>query len=302
MSTTMTPETGEAPGPGARRTEARRRAGLIALVAVIVLTFCGGLVLFGWMVDETHFARPSDEFDTFAAEVDELPGVTAVEHERWVEAPDFWSPTSWISVTVDEEGLPGVLDAACAGSYAEPVSWGITVMTLSAAEVTLPTAPVAADTSACPDLGFDAVPLIAELDRVAPGIDVQASIWTPGRFGLVTLEYEASRSYLHLLPLVEHSNELLDAAGLEADDAMVVNAPHLGALIHPDESDAYFQMLTELAAHGVTSYWGDSGDIASDEIELVQVVAPESQHAAIEEVIRTSGLRLAGAPVRFLEP
>jgi hypothetical protein len=33
----------------------------------------------------------------------------------------------------------------------------------------------------------------------------------------------------------------------------------------------------------------------------VQIVAPDDQHAAIEEIIRSSRLHIADLPVRFLE-
>ena len=305
MSATMTSGPGRSAGPeqaDRQRSEVRARAWLVVAGLSVLAALFVGLVLLAWMVNEVHFDRPSDEFDEFAARVDALPGVTAVEHERWVEAPAFWSPTSSMVVTVDEEGLPGLLDAACAADYADPVSWSFRVITLTAAEVALHGAPpVAGSASRCPDLGIDAVPLVAALDRAAPGLAVQPSIWAEGRLTFVALEDDMSSGYTHLLPLVEHSTELLAAAGLGADDAVEINSANLGALIHPDETDAYLAMLTELSVHGVSSYWGDSGDVSSDEIELVQIVAPESQHEAIEEIIRSSGLRLAGSPVRFIE-
>ena len=64
----------------------------------------------------------------------------------------------------------------------------------------------------------------------------------------------------------------------------------------------YLALLTELAEdRAVSSFWADGGGAQADGIEKVQIVAPDEQHAAIEEIIRSSGLHIADLPVRFLE-
>ena len=154
---------------------------LSVFVLAIVGVTIGALVLFAWMVDETHFDRPSQEFDDLERQVAGLPGVDGVDKERWVEAPTFSHPTSWMSVSVDEAGLPALLEAACSTDYPDPVTWSIRVRTPAATDVSFhadATDPTAAGSGTqCPDFGFDAVALIPELDRVAPGLAVQPGIW-----------------------------------------------------------------------------------------------------------------------------
>ncbi|MDY0908810.1 hypothetical protein [Microbacterium sp. CFBP9034] len=308
MSTTLTTGANPAPDqdPDRPRSKTARRVWLSVLVLAIIGFLLGALVLFAWMVNETHFDRPSQEFDEFEAEVASLPGVESVEKERWVEAPTFWSPTSWIFVTVDEAGLPGLLDAGCSPSYADPVTWSIRVRTQSAAEVSLhagPTAPAAAGAQEqCPDFGFDAVRLVDELDIVAPGLALQPSVWDNGRFALVALEDEVQAGFTHLLPLIAHADDLLVAAGLDSKKELEINAANLGLVLEPGESDEYLALLTELAEdHAVSSYWADGGGTPIDGVEKVQIVAPDQQREAIEEAIRSSGLHIADRPVRFLE-
>jgi hypothetical protein len=258
------------------------------------------------MVNETHFERPSPEFDEFETRLENLPYVDNIEKERWVEAPTFSDPTSWVSVTVDTAGLAGLLEAACSSAYPDAVMWSIRVRTPAEGEVSLyaaTPAPISAGGDArCPDFGFDAVRLVEELDRVAPGLALQPSIWEKGRFALVALEEEIPAGFTHLLPLIEHADDLLDAAGLEANEIVEINAANLGMVLEPGESDGYLAMLTELAeGHAVSSYWADGGGTPTDGIDKVQVVAPDEQHTAIEKVIRSSGLHIAELPLRFLE-
>ena len=132
MSTTLTSGTNPAPeGQDADRPRAKivKRVWLSVLVLAIVGFVTGALVMFGWMVNETHFDRPSQEFDEFETQLENLPGVDSVEKERWVEAPTFSDPTSWMSVTVDEAGFPGLLEAACSTDYPDAVTWSIRVRT-----------------------------------------------------------------------------------------------------------------------------------------------------------------------------
>ena len=306
MSTTLTSEPSPVPesqDPG--RPRRTRRVWVPVLVLAIVGLVTGAVVMLGWMVDETHFDRPSQEFDELETELASLPGVDGVEKERWVEAPTFSNPTSWLSVTVDQAGLPGLLEAACSTDYPDAVTWSVRVRTPAAAEVSLyaaPTALKAAGDTPCPDFGFDAVHLVDELDRVVPGLAIQPAIWEDDRFALVALEEEIPAGFTHLLPLIEHADELLAAAGLDANEAVEINSANLGLVLEPGESDGYIALLTELAvSHAVSSYWADGGGTPIDGIEKVQIVAPDQQHAAIEEAIRSSGLHIADRPLRFLE-
>ena len=131
----------------------------------------------------------------------------------------------------------------------------------------------------------------------APGLDIQPTIWDHGRFALVALEEEMPTGFTHLLPLIEHADDLLVVAGLDANEVVEINAANLGFVLEPGESDGYLALLTELAEdHSVSSYWTGGGGTP------VQIVAPDQQHTAIEEIIRSSGLPVADLPVRFLEP
>ena len=308
MSTTVMSEPNPAPvdqDAARRRATSVKRAWLSALVIAIVALVVGGAVTFSWMINETHFDRPTPEFDTLVSQVEGLPGAVEVDEERWVEAPTFSDPTSWVSVTVDRAGLPGLLEAACSTDYPDVVTWSIRVRTPAEAEVSLHaarTAPNTAGDERCPDFGFDAVRLVEELDRVAPGLDIQPTIWDNGRFALVALEEEMPTGFTHLLPLIEHADDLLVAAGLDANAVVEINAANLGFVLEPGESDGYLALLTELADHSVSSYWTEGGGTPVDGIDKVQIVAPDQQHTAIEEIIRSSGLPVADLPVRFLEP
>ncbi|WP_127472973.1 hypothetical protein [Microbacterium sulfonylureivorans] len=308
MSTTLSPETNPAPAgqdAARRRTTTRRRVWLAVLVLAIVGVVTGALVILGWMVDETHFDRPSADFDELEAQLESLPGVSGVDKERWVEAPTFSNPTSWVSVAVDQAGVPGLLEAACSSDYPDAVTWSIRVRTPGAAEVSLHAAPTAADTDAddarCLDFGFDAVRLIDELDRVAPGLAVQPTIWNDDVLSLVALEEEKPAGFTHLLPLVEHADDLLVAAGLDADGAVEINSANLGVVFESRDGGRYLALLTDLAESRAVSFWADGGGTPIDGIDKVQIVAPVEQRAAIEETIRSSGLEIADLPVRFLE-
>lgn len=287
---------------------ARPRTATLVWLSVLLLVVAGcvtgGVVVFGWMVDETHFDRSSASFDAFESQVEDLPGVASVDTERWVEAPTFLSPTSWMTVTVDEAGLPGLLDAACSTDYPDPVTWSIIVRTDASTEVSLhavPSVSGTADDARCPAFGFDAVRLVEELDEVAPGLSVQPAIWEDGRFALVALDEDASAGFTHLLPLVEHADDLIAAAGLDAETAVEINSANLILVLQPGETDDYVELLSELADDGdVDSYWADGGGTPIDGVEKVQIVAPEEHHAAIEGIIRSSELHISDFPVRFI--
>ncbi|MGI9822076.1 hypothetical protein [Agromyces sp. Marseille-Q5079] len=279
-------------------------------MSVLVLSIggfaVGAVVVFGWMVNETHFDRSTPEFDEFERHVGNISGVHSVDTERWVEAPTFSDPTSWMSVTVEQAGLPGLLEAACSTDYPDAITWSIHVQTPAATEVSLHAAPQAPNAGSrnarCPDFGLDAVRLVSELDRVVPGVAIQPAIWEEGRLSLVALEREPSTGFTHLLPLIEHADELLTAAGMAGNGEVEINAMNLGLILESGESDRYLAMLTELAEdHAISSYWADGGGTPIDGVEKVQIVAPDHQHRAIEEAIRSSRLHIAGNPVRFLE-
>ncbi|WP_440707960.1 hypothetical protein [Herbiconiux sp. YIM B11900] len=266
----------------------------------------GAFVVSGWVIDETHFDRPDGGFDRLAAQIDDLPGVSVDATERWVEAPVFLSPTSRMEVSVDQQGLPGLLDAACAAEYPDAVTWSVRVRTGAGDVVALQDPAVAAtttdrtDRSGCIDVGFDAVALVGEVDRVRLGVDVQVSIWEGGRFALVALE-EGPGSIRAVLPLVAHGDELRVAAGLDPSLPVEVNAQSLGLIVQPDEFDGYSVVLSDLVEeHGVTSFWAEGGSTSTDGVDRVQIVAPDEEHAAIEAAVRTSGLRVAGLPVHFI--
>lgn len=284
----------------------RTRLWLAGLVAALLALVLGAGLLFSWMVHETHFDRSSPELDGFAAAVSELPGVSEVQHERWVEAPLFVDPVSWIGLDVEQEHLPGLLDELCTAAHPEAVSWSISVAGASGGTMSLhsqtDSSGRAMSGGACPSFGFDAVPLVDELDSVAPGLPVQPAIWENGRFALVALE-EVPDGYTRLLPLVEHSAQLLDAAGLDADRTVEINSTTLGATILPGQQDPYLALLTRLAEdHGASAFWADGGGAPNGEDERVNVTAPAERHEAIRDAISASDLHIAGLPVTFHEP
>jgi hypothetical protein len=299
------------PAPGGDDTDRRRTKNVkpvwlsIGALAIVGVVF-GAVVTFGWMIDETHFERPTPEFDDFERQIENLPGIDRVDKERWVEAPTFSNPTSWMSVTVNQAGLPRLLEAACSTDYPDAIRWSVRVSTAAGTEVSLHAAPTAPDAaggdSRCPDFGLDAVRVVDELDRVAPGVAVQPAVWEDGRLALVALEEDVPADFTHLLPLIEHADDLLAAAGLAGNHVVEINSANLGLILEPGESDRYLALLTELAEdRAVSSYWADGGGTPIDGVEKVQIVAPDDQHAAIEEIIRSSRLHIADLPVRFLE-
>lgn len=308
MSTTISPPTGSAPkrsADGRPAGRVGRRVRLTILALVIGGLVIGALVIFSWTVNETHFDRPSPQFDELASSVEGLPGVQGVQKERWVEAPTFFEPMSWMSVTVDESGLQGLLDATCSTVYPDPIAWSIIVLTPAASEVSLHAAAtgsgVAGQQSLCPDFGFDAVRLVAELDRVAPGLAVQPAIWGDRRLAFVEVAEELPEGFTHLLPIVEHSADLVAAAGVDGNRSVEINSANLGLVLAPGDSDAYLALLTDLADLGATSYWADGGEAPAEGGPIVQIVAPSQNHGAISDAIQSSPLPCADLPIRFIE-
>jgi len=268
--------------------------GVAALVAAGIVW--GAITMFGWMIDGTHFDRPSADFDRLTTRMEELPGVSVTDVGRWVEAPAFWTPRSHIGLTVDEASLPGLLDAACSAGYAEPVSWSLAVEGEGGTTVSVHGDP----TTGCLDVGFDVVGFVGAARSSVPGLDLQPAIWGEDQFAVVALE-EHSESITTLLPLVVHADDVRDAAGLDSTRSVEINASTLILVVEPGESDRYAELLSDLVdEHGVTSYWADGGGTPTDGVTKVQVVAPDREHSAIEAAIRSSGLHIAEFPVRFI--
>jgi hypothetical protein len=281
----------------------RRSWVLVAGLAVAGLAALGAITLVAWTLDETHFDRPDAGFDRYTTQLEELPGVTVDAKERWVEAPLFLPATSRVSLTVDQANLPALLDATCTAEYADPVTWSLRVQTDAGDTVSLhdqPAAPGPPSGSPCFDAGLDAVALVDEVDRLHPGVDLQATLREDGSFALLDLDFDGSR-LSSLLPLVAHADELRAAAGLDSGLTLEIGSTSLIALIEAGEHDRYLALLTTLAEeHGVTSFSADGGGTPMDGIEKVQLTAPAEEHAAAEAAIRSSGLHIAAFPVRFL--
>jgi hypothetical protein len=274
-------------------------------LAATVVVF-GGVTVLGWMLNETQFDRQSEDFDRLTAQIETLPGVSVDDKKRWVEAPTFSGPSSRIGLTVDEAHLPRLLEAACAGEYPETVSWSFRIETEEDNAVFVHGDSTPADASGgseCLDFGFDAVGFVGEVDSIVPGgrpgLDLQPTVWD-GQFAIIELG-ERVGGISTLLPLVAHAEGLRDAAGVDSDRSVEINANNLSLIIDPGEQDRYSEFLSDLVGgHGVESYWADGGGTQIDGVEKVQIVAPDEEHGAIEEAIRESGLHVAGLPVRFI--
>ena len=266
----------------------------------------GGVTMLGWMLNETRFDRQSEDFDSLTTQIETLPGVSVQDAQRWVEAPTFSNLSSRIGLTVAEANLPGLLDAACAGDHPETTTWSFRVETESNNAVFVhgdSTPTNVSGGSGCINFGFDAVGFVGEVDAIVPGapsgLDLQPTIWG-GQFALVELS-ERVGGITTLLPLVAHADGLRDAAGMDSNQSVEINADTLSLIIEPGEQDRYSALLSTLINdHGVTSFWADGGGTPTDGVEKVQIVAPDEEHAAIGDAIRTSGLHIADFPVRFI--
>jgi hypothetical protein len=279
----------------------RLRTLVVGLVAVGLLG--GVLVLLGWTIDERHFARPDAGFDRLTSRMEALPGVGVQHSERWVEAPMFLNPHSWIELEVDAAGLPGVLAAVCEADHPDDVAWSLVVDAGAGTTVTVHDAvPAAGDASGsrCLDPGVDVVRLADAAGRRVPGLDLQPSIGEDGVLALASLD-PGIGDVADMLPLVAHADDLRDAAGLAADRPVVLDSMTIGVTIGPDEHDRWFALLDGLVTeHGVASLSADDGSAQMDGLAKVQVVAPDEAHDAVRARIRASGLAVAGYPVRFL--
>jgi hypothetical protein len=269
------------------------RIGIGAAVVGVIALGGAGVLLFGLTIDETHFDRPSAEFDALRTEIATVDGVEVVGSERWVEAPTFSDPSSSMSVTVDADALPDLLARACGSTYPDAVSWAIEVDTAAETRVSL----FSDAAHGCPAIGFDPTPVVAEIDRVAPGVQVQAAVMDNGMFSLFAME----NGFEELVPLVAQAETVRDAAELAPGGAVEVAATRLGVTVGPGEGPAYAALLTRLVDdYGVTYFSAASGGTPIDGIEKVQLAAPERNHAAVEAAIAQSALPLTALPVAFL--
>lgn len=276
----------------------RARIGIAAAVAGAIAVGGAAVVVFGWMIDETRFDRPDPAFDALAAEIAGVPGVSDVQKQRWVEAPLFANPSSWVQVTSEAAAFPEVRDIACDTAYPDAVEWGFDLEGAGGTRVS-----AYADAGrGCPEFGFDLEAVASEIFRVAPGSVIQAAIWDAERFALSSLDGRRSEVGAQLLPLVAHADTLREAAGVDPAMPVEVSGPRLGVEIGPGEAAGYHALLTTLVdEHDVTYFSFGGGGTPIDGVEKVQVTAPDAQHDAIERLIADSGLPVAALPVAFLE-
>lgn len=266
----------------------------IAVVAVVAVGGAGA-ALFGAMVDETHFPRPTAEFDALRGEMDAVHGVRVLQSERWVEAPTFSHPSSWMSVETTAAALPTMLDALCESTYAEPVSWAIEVETSSGTRVSL----YSEATLGCAQFGLDPLGTVSEIDAVAPGTQVQAAVADTGLLTLFSMTYDGIDT---VAPLVAGAETIRTAARLPVDTAVEVAGSQLGVTVRDGEAAAYDALLTRLIDEFDVSYFAfGGGGTPTDGVEKVQVIAPAEYHAAITSAIEESALPVADLPVAFLD-
>lgn len=269
----------------------------VAAVAAVVLVLGG--VLFAFMVDETQFARPDDRFDELISDVEDVPTVTIEYSNRWVEAPFFAPAIAWVGVEVERAQLEPLLDRVCASPYPEPVNWTVSVHTDAGSTVTLAGEAGAGDT--CVAFELDTAAFLDEIDRVAPGIQVQPTVWEEGQFALVEM-VDAESGLAGLVSLVAEADTLAAAAGFDSARPVEINSMSLGITVWEGESADYATLLTTLMSdYGVSTFWADGGGTPIDGVENVQVTAPTRHLAEIEALIAASGLHIADFPVRLVE-
>ncbi|PPG77352.1 hypothetical protein C5C52_14510 [Rathayibacter sp. AY1E5] len=248
----------------------------------------GGLTLLVWTIDETPFARPDAGFDRLTSEVAAVPGVSLDGAERWVEAPAFGPPTSWVGVAVEEPALADALATACATEYADPVLWSFRAT--SAGGNALSFAGAEEPTGACPAPAVDASGLLERIDGLGRGLELHASL-REGAFALDSFE-DVSGGLPALLPIVRAAEDLRDAAGAERGAPVEISGPWAAITVGPGEQERTAALLTTLVEeHGVTAYWATEDGL--------RIVAPDGGHAAIEAAVRDSGLPVADRPLRF---
>jgi len=280
--------------PGTLRT----RIGIAVAVVGALAAGAAALLVFSWTIHETRFDRPDPAFDALAADVTAVPGVSDVSGQRWVEAPPFLDPSSWMHVTADVSAFDAVRALACENAYPDAVSWSVDLDAAAGTRVSAS----AAEERGCPAFGFDVEPVASEIARVAPGSVVQAAVREPGLFAITSLDGAPSDALSGLLPLVAHADTLREVAGVGRETTVEVSGPQLGVELAPGEGAGYHSLLTALIAdHGVTYFSFGGAGTPIDGVERVQVRAPNAQHPAIERLIAGSGLPVASLPVAFLE-
>ena len=273
------------------------RNSVIGLVVVALLG--GALVLAGWTVSETHFARPDAGFDREVARLEALPGVRVASAERWVEAPTFAGAQARVDVEVAADDLPGVLAATCDSGYPGPVAWSL-VVDAGASTTVIVDDDVPAAGSRCLDVGFDVPGIVEAAGTLVPGVDLQPVLREDDSLALVAVELEGG-DIAGSLPLVAHADDLRDAAGLTADRTVRIETMTLGITMGPGEHDRWQALVDGLVAEdGVTQLSADDADSQMDGVAKVQVAVPAAAHDAVEARIRASGLSVADLPVRFL--
>lgn len=275
----------------------RRRVGIALGVLGVIVLGAGAVMMYGFLVDETRFDRPSAEFDVLRSDIAAVSGVRSVDAQRWVEAPTFSVPSSWVLVSADAEAIPAVLETACSTAYPEAVSWNLDVGTAAGTAVSLHADAV----RGCPDFGVDPGAVVAELDRLVPGIRVYAAVGEGGRLVLSSVEGSSS-DFEDVLPLVENAEDLRRAAGVEPDAVVEVSASLLIVDVEAGTGAATHSLLTTLAdRYDVTGFFAGGSGTPIDGVDNVQVTAPARHHAAITEAIADSDLPFATLPVTFLD-
>ncbi len=273
----------------------RARAGIILAVAGVIAVGGAGVALLGAMVDETHFARPTADFDALREETDAVDGVTVLQSERWVEAPTFSHPSSWMSVETTPAALPALLETVCDNTYDEPVSWAVEVVSSSGTRVSL----FSDAALGCARFGLNAVGAVAKIDAVAPGVQVQAAVADSRTLTLFSFAYDGLDA---VAPLVAGAEAIRAAALLPADMPVEVAGSQLGVTVRPGEGAAYNALLTRLIDDFDVTYFSfGGGGTPVDGVEKLQVIAPQENHAAIASLIEESALPVAALPVMFLE-
>lgn len=277
---------------------ARVRIGIGLATAAAVVVGGAGLLMFGWMIDETHFDRPTEAFDVLGEDAAAVPGVRSVDKERWVEAPAFSDPSSSVIVRADAAAFPLVREVACRSAYTDAVLWGFELETAAGTQVSL----FSERRRGCPELGFDAHAVVAELDELVPGIRIHASL-DDERLALASFDDGGPAGIAELVPLVSSVDAVRAAAGLPGSTPVQVSAALLAVRIGPGETAEYEALLDDLVhRYEATGFFAGGDGLPTDGVEKVQVTAPREHHAGIRSAIETSGLAIAALPVVSTDP
>lgn len=299
--TTTRETSGDVPQSPSDPRRVRRRAAAWVLGATTAVAVISGAVLFSWMVNETHFERPDPDFDALVGEISGLSGVSDVQSERWVEAPTFVGPTSWLDLTVTDAGLPAVMQTLCGTVYTDPVSVGVRVVTPAGTALVVGNDlddPVFSS-GTCPDFGVDAGALVREVDRLAPGVDLYASLRQENELALSAFEAAPTAGYAEMLPLVTQSEAIRAAAGLDHSGTVILESPSLSVPVTAADGDAYAALLATLARDHLVRSFAVVPD-AEAPVDGIQIIAPPRRHDEVARIVAASGIPAAALPVRFL--